>query len=92
MLNTSEQGPAAPGSAPAVGLDDTVVALLFANARSGEIITVTVAITLAAVQLATFGVLRAGGWLTVMLLVMLAQVALRRAYHRRAAVVGDSAF
>ena len=91
MLSAFEQGPTAHSSALVEGLDDAVVALLFANARSGEIITVTVAITLAAVQLPAFGMLRAGGWLTAMLLVILARVALRWAYHRRIARVGDSA-
>ena len=91
MLSAFEQGPTARSSALVEGLDDAVVALLFANARSGEIITVTVAITLAAVQLPAFGMLRAGGWFTAMLLVILARVALRWAYHRRIASVGDSA-
>ena len=37
-----------PGISLAQGLDDTVVELLFANARTGEVITLIVAITLAA--------------------------------------------
>ncbi len=92
MLNTSEHGPAKRDVALAEGLDDAVVELLFANARSGEIITVTVAITLAAVQLPDFGVVRAGGWFATMLLVVLARGALRRAYRRHSATTHDSAF
>jgi diguanylate cyclase (GGDEF)-like protein/PAS domain S-box-containing protein len=84
------QGPTASSVVLNEGLDDAVVELLFANARTGEIITVMVAITLAASQWPTLGGLRAGGWLLAMVLVVLARSALRRAYRQRSVQAGDS--
>ncbi len=90
MLSPATQEPSA--IALSKGLDDVVVELLFANARTGEAITLIVAITLAATQWPALGSLRAGGWFIGMLLVLLARGALRRAYRRRTAMAGDSAF
>ena len=65
--------------------DDTVVELLFANARTGEIITMSVALTLAAVQWTDIGAVRCSLWCLTMLLVVLGRGALRRAYQGRTA-------
>ncbi len=71
------------------GIDDAVVELLYANARTGEIITATVATILAVTQWPSLGGLRAGGWLTGMLVIVALRGALRRAYNKRAARAGD---
>jgi diguanylate cyclase (GGDEF)-like protein/PAS domain S-box-containing protein len=70
--------------------DDTVVELLFANARTGEIITMSVALTLAAVQWTDIGALHCSLWCLTMLLVVLARGALRRAYQRRTKSASDA--
>jgi len=90
VLNVREQAaPRLRGIALSQGLDDAVVELLFANARTGEIITLVVAMTLAAAQWPALGPARAGGWFLAMLLVVMARSALRRAYRKRRAEVGD---
>lgn len=63
------------------GIDDAVVELLYANARTGEIITATVATILAVTQWPSLGGLRAGGRLTGMLVIVALRGALRRAYR-----------
>ncbi len=76
--------------APNLGCDDAGVELLYANARAGEMISLVVAFILATGRWQEMGTLHAGGWLAAMLSVVLARGALRRAFHRRVPIAGDS--
>ena len=86
----SKAAPSAQAIAPDVRFDDAGVELLFANARAGEMISLVVAVILTAARWQEMGALHAGGWFAAMLSVVVARGALRRAFHRRAPITGDS--
>ena len=86
----SKAAPSAQAIAPDVRFDDAGVELLFANARAGEMISLVVAVILTAARWQEMGTLHAGGWFAAMLSVVVARGALRRAFHRRAPITGDS--
>ena len=81
-------------SAGAIGkcadFDTAAVELLFANARAGEWISLVVAALLAVARWPEMGTLRAGGWFTAMLVVLLARGFLRRDFALRGQTAADS--
>ena len=73
----------------ALAVDRATVDLLYANARSGELITVGVAAALALVQWPSVGAMPAVCWLLAMLTITAARNTLRRAYLRRSNITRD---
>ena len=70
--------------------DDAAVELLYANARSGELISLVVAALLAVARWPEMGTQRAGGWFAAMLIVLLARGSLRRRFAGRDPGAADS--
>ena len=64
-------------------IERAAVALLFANARNGELITLGVGAVLALLQAPFVGVTRSLGWFVVMSVIIAARALLRHAYQRQ---------